>query len=162
MRKMNEKVKEILSYVIIILVVVLIRTFIVTPIKVNGPSMEKTLKDGYFMILKKYDKSFSRYDIVIIDDDGNKIIKRIVGLPKEDIEYKDNELYINGEKEDTKYGYGNTNDFVDYCASDEYFVLGDNREDSTDSRILGCIKKEKILGTTNFVLFPFNKFGKVK
>lgn len=124
--------------------------------------MEDTLKDGNFMILKKYDHDYSRFDIVVINEGKSRIIKRVIGLPKEDIEYKDNELYINGKKMDAPYGKGYTNDFVDYCAKDEYFVLGDNREDSTDSRVLGCINKDDILGTTNFVIFPFTKWGKVK
>lgn len=159
---MNEKVKEILSYVIIVAVVLLIRTFLATPIKVNGSSMETTLSDGNYMILKKYDKEFERFDIVVVNHEGNKLIKRIIGLPKEDIEYKDNELYIDGKKIKEKYGYGNTNDFVDYCGKNEYYVLGDNREDSTDSRIIGCVSKEDILGTTNFVILPFSKWGKVE
>ena len=158
---MNDKVKEYLSYVLIIVIVILIRTFIVTPVRVNGTSMVPTLKDGYYMILKKFDKSFERFDIVVIKTENEKIIKRIIGLPKEDIEYKDNILYINGEEyEDIKLDYY-TSDFVDYCKDDEYFVLGDNREDSIDSRYLGCINKKDILGTTNFVLFPFKNFGKV-
>ncbi len=159
---MNDKIKEILSYILIILVVVLIRTFIITPIRVNGTSMYETLDDKDYMLLKKYDKNFKRFDIVVVNDNGNKIIKRIIGMPKEDIEYKNNVLYINGEELDESYGYGYTNDFVDYCGNDEYFVLGDNREDSTDSRIIGCVKKENILGKTNFVVFPFTKWGKVK
>jgi len=161
--KLKEKIKEIMSYVIIILVVVLIRTFLVTPIRVNGSSMEDTLHDGYFMILKKYDKDFERNDIVVIKNGKSKpIIKRIIGLPKEDIEYRDNELYINGELMENEFGMGITNDFVDYCTNDEYFVLGDNREDSTDSRIIGCVNKKDIIGKTNFVVFPFKEWGKVK
>ena len=61
---MKEKIKEFSGYIIIILVVVLIRAFVVTPIRVNGASMESTLKNGDYMILKKYDKDYSRYDIV--------------------------------------------------------------------------------------------------
>ncbi len=60
------------------------------------------------------------------------------------------------------FGKGITNDFVDYCTNDEYFVLGDNREDSTDSRIIGCVNKKDIIGKTNFVIFPFKNWGKVK
>ncbi len=159
---MKDKIKEIMSYVLIILVVVLIRTFIVTPIRVNGTSMVPTLEDGYFMILKKYDKKFERNDIVVVKTKDDKIIKRIVGLPKEDIEYKDNELYINDEKVGSIEFDGYTSDFKDYCMEDEYFVLGDNREDSIDSRIIGCVNKKDILGKTSFVLFPFNKWGSVK
>lgn len=159
---MNEKVKEIMSYVLIILIVIGIRTFVVTPIKVNGSSMNDTLKDGDFMILKKYDKKYSRYDVVVVDNDGDKIIKRIVGMPEEDIEYKDNKLYINGSEVKENYGKGYTSDFVDYCTEDEYFVLGDNREESKDSRIIGCVNKKDIIGKTDFVVFPFNKWGRVK
>lgn len=159
---MNEKIKELAVYAGIILMVILIRTFLVTPIRVNGPSMNDTLKNGDFMILKKFDKSYKRFDIVVIKTEDDRIIKRIIGLPKEDIEYKDNTLFIDGEELKDNHGKGNTVDFVDYCGEGEYFVLGDNREDSTDSRILGCIKKEDIMGTTDFVLFPFNRFGKVK
>lgn len=160
---MKEKIKDIAGYVIIILVVILIRIFVVTPIRVNGLSMYPTLDNGNFMILKKYDKgNIDRFDIVVIARDKEKLIKRVIGLPKEDIEYRDGELYIDDEYVEDKFGNGNTRDFVDYCAKDEYFVLGDNREDSTDSRIFGCVKKEDILGTTNFIVFPFNKWGKVE
>lgn len=158
---MREKIKEYSIYVAIILVVILIRTFIVTPIRVNGTSMYPTLDNGNFMILKKYDKEIERFDIVVVRRDEEKLIKRVIGLPKEDVEYRDNELYINDEKIEESYGDGDTKDFVDYCAKDEYYVLGDNREDSTDSRVFGCVKKEDILGTTNFVVFPFDKWGKV-
>lgn len=159
---MKEKIKECASYIIIILIVVLIRTFVVTPIRVNGSSMSTTLENGDFMILKKYDKSFDRGDIVVVKQGKEKLIKRIIGLPEEDIEYKDDVLYINGKEEELSFGYGYTSDFVDYCQEDEYFIMGDNREDSLDSRIFGCVAKKNIMGTTNFIIFPFSKWGKVE
>lgn len=159
---MKEKVKDIAVYVIIILIVVLIRTFLVTPIRVNGSSMSTTLENGNFMILKKYDKKIDRFDIVVIKRGKENLIKRVIGLPKEDIKYEENELFINDELVENDFGTGYTNDFKDYCTEDEYFVLGDNREDSTDSRVFGCVKKEDISGTTNFVVFPFSRFGKVE
>ena len=156
------KLKEIISYVIIIIAVILIRSFIVTPIRVNGDSMNDTLKDGYLMILKKYEKkSIDRFDIVVIDIDNDKLIKRVIGMPKEDIEYTDGVLYINNEQVDDPFGNGETANFKDYCGEDEYFVLGDNRGNSKDSRIIGCIPAQKIMGTTNFIFYPFNKIGKV-
>lgn len=158
---MREKIKEYSIYVAIILVVILIRTFIVTPIRVNGTSMYPTLDNGNFMILKKYDKEIERFDIVVVRRDEEKLIKRVIGLPKEDVEYRDNELYINDEKIEDSYGDGSTDNFVTYCGQDEYYVLGDNREDSLDSRKFGCVKRDDILGTTNFVVFPFDKWGKV-
>ena len=154
------KFKEILSYIIIIVIVVLIRTFIVTPIRVNGDSMNDTLKDGYLMILKKYERnSINRFNIVVIDLDGEKLIKRVIGMPNEDVAYIDGKLYINNELLDNSFGYGETKDFMDYCGEHEYFVLGDNRENSKDSRIFGCIESKDILGITNFIFFPFNKIG---
>ena len=156
------KFKEIISYVVIIVVVILIRTFVVTPIRVNGDSMNDTLKDGYLMILKKYEKrSIERFDIAVIDIEGDKLIKRVIGLPKEDVSYQDGQLYINNELVNNSFGNGTTKDFNDYCAEDEYFVLGDNRENSKDSRIFGCVNAKQILGTTKFVFFPFDKIGRV-
>ena len=157
------KKKDIIEYVVIILVIVLIRTFVVTPIRVNGSSMVDTLEDGNLMILKKYEKSsIERFDIVVLKVGKEKLIKRVIGMPKEDIEYRKGVLYINDEKLENSYGYGNTLDFKDYCGENEYFVMGDNRENSVDSRKLGCISKNDILGTTDFVFFPFKKFGKVE
>lgn len=156
------KAKEIISYIVIILLVILIRTFVVTPIRVNGDSMNDTLKDGYLMILKKYEKnSIDRFDIVVIDEDGEKLIKRVIGLPEEDIRYESGKLYINDNLVENSYGYGETKNFKDYCGKDEYFVLGDNRSNSKDSRIFGCVKSKNILGTTNFVFYPFDRIGKV-
>lgn len=160
---MKEKIKEMMGYVIIIIVVVLIRTFLVTPIRVNGLSMYPTLDNGNFMILKKYAKDYiKRFDIIVIKRGKEKLIKRVIGLPNEDIVYKDNDLYINSSFVGNNYGDGETKDFADYCADDEYYVLGDNREDSIDSRTFGCVKKEDILGKTNFVFFPFTKWGSVE
>ena len=76
-------IKEILSYVIIIVVVILIRTFIGTPVRVNGTSMVPTLKEGEVLYLNKLNKSFEQEDIVVIDKkvEGSAIIKRIIGEP---------------------------------------------------------------------------------
>ena len=157
------KYKEIIGYVLIILIVILVRTFIVTTIRVNGNSMNNTLKNGNLMILKKYEKNkIDRFDIVVVKARDEKIIKRVIGLPKEDIEYKADTLYINGKEVEENFGKGVTSDFKDYCAEDEYFVMGDNRNNSVDSRMIGCVNKDQIMGTTNFVFFPFSKFGSVK
>lgn len=153
------KYKDIMSYVVIILAVVLIRTFVFTVIRVNQESMYNTLKEGDLMILKKYDKNYDRFDIVVVNDNGKKIIKRIIGLPKETIEYKDSILYINEEVMEDAYSKSETKDFKGYCAEDEYFVMGDNRLVSKDSRIIGCIEKKDIVGKASFRFFPFSAFG---
>lgn len=160
-------VKEILPYIVIVLVVVLIRSFIVTPVRVQGSSMVPTLHDKEILLLKKYDKSYKRFDIVVLNKDGNKLIKRVIGLPGEHIAYKENRLYVNGEEVKEPFLPENLEfpDFDTILLGSEkvpegyLLVLGDNRNNSTDSRIFGFIKKEEITGTTSFRLFPFHKIG---
>jgi len=169
---MKKFLKELYPYVVIVVVVVLFRTFIATPVRVDGTSMDSTLKNGEILILNKLDKSYERFDIVVVDVeiDGNKskLVKRIIGLPGESIEYKDNELYINDEiiKD---VASSRTNDFslkelynIEKLPKDCYFVMGDNRKYSRDSRdyTVGIIKKEDIVGTATIRIFPINKIGK--
>ena len=104
--------KELIPYVIIILVVVLIRTFIVTPVQVEGHSMVPTLQDNQILLLKKYQKNYKRFDIVVIDDGDEKLIKRIIGLPGETLEVKNNKLYINGKYVKEDFEHDKTDDFV--------------------------------------------------
>lgn len=160
--------KELLPYVIIVVVVVLIRTFIVTPIQVQGTSMVPTLKDKEILLLKKYDHTFERFDIVVFNYNGERLIKRVIGLPGEHVEYRDNQLYIDGKNVEEKFDANSkTADFkledIDYetIPKDYYFVMGDNRNNSTDSRIIGLVPAKVIKGSTNFSLFPFGTFGKI-
>ena len=73
-------VKEFIPYIIVIFIVVLIRSFIVTPVRVDGASMNPTLKDGDIMLLNKFDKDYKRFDIVVVDYNGTKLIKRIIKM----------------------------------------------------------------------------------
>lgn len=161
---MKNYIKEWVPYIIIIIVVLLIRTYIITPVKVNGSSMDKTLKEGEIMLLYKLD-SIEREDIIVVNKkvEGNSIIKRIIGLPGETIECIDGVIYINDEEYEDKYAYGITSDFNEIkLKDDEYFVLGDNRLVSKDSRYFGPVKFKYIEGTCNVVIFPFSKFGVVE
>lgn len=154
--------KELLPYIIILIVVVLIRSYVVTPIMVNGPSMEPTLNGGEIMILNKLGK-IDRYDIVVVDTGSEDIIKRVIAMPGETISCEEGIVYVNGRRQDEEYSDGITSDFdVIKLADDEYFVMGDNREDSLDSRKFGAFKEEQIKGTTNLILLPFKEFGKIK
>ncbi|MBR3229481.1 MAG: signal peptidase I [Bacilli bacterium] len=163
------KIKEIIPYLVIIIVVVLIRTFVITPIRVDGLSMYSTLNDGDILLLEKYDKAFKRFDIVVFTNGEDRLIKRVIGLPGDKIEYKNNKLYINGKYKKEKFLTNNQKTFdfsledIGYkkIPKDYYFVLGDNRTNSTDSRILGLIKKEKIQGKANFTVLPLSKFGRI-
>ena len=163
--KVLKVLKELIPYVVILIVVVLVRSFLVTPIIVNGPSMNPTLDGGELMILNKLG-NVDRYDIVVakLDKRGynEEIIKRVIGMPGDRIVCEDGVVYVNGKKIKEKYIKGTTPDFkVITLKDDEYFIMGDNRENSLDSTELGAFKKEKIKGTTNIVLFPFSSIGKV-
>ena len=154
--------KEVIGYIILLILVILLRTYVFSLIRVNGTSMYDTLKNNDIMVLNKLGKNdINRFDIVVVDIGTEKVIKRVIGLPDEDIEYKENVLYINGKEIKNNYGNGNTKDFVDYCPSGSYFVMGDNRENSLDSRVFSCVTKKQILGKTHIILFPFNRIGKV-
>lgn len=161
---MNKNVvKEILSYVVVIIIALLIKEFVFTLIIVNGNSMNDTLKDNDIMILNKFSYHFNeieRFDIVVAKDSDGYLIKRVIGLPGDIISYKDDILYINGKKVEDKYAKGETYEFGSVkVAEDEYFLMGDNRETSLDSRKLGTFKRDEILGKTNYTLYPFNRFG---
>ena len=170
-------VKEYVPYVVILILVILIKKFVVTPIRVNGSSMNDTLKNGDVMILNIIGYRFHdirRFDIVVVDEGDEYfilrytkardeyLIKRVIGLPGEEIEYKDDQLYVNGKKIEDVYGYGETNDFKVTVNKDSYFVLGDNRMHSLDSRFFGAFKKNKIVGKTKLTIFPFSRIGNKK
>ena len=130
---------------------------------VNGASMDDTLQDGDIMVLNIISLKTSkikRFDIVVIKEDNELIIKRVIGLPGEEVEYKNNVLYINGEVVEDPYGTNSTTDFKSVVGENEYFVLGDNREVSKDSRMLGTFTIDEIKGKTKYVVYPFNRFGK--
>lgn len=161
-------VKEIMPYVIILIVVVLLRTFIITPIIVNGESMIPTLKEKQILILNKYDKKYNRGDIVVVNyfngEKEERLIKRVIGLPGEKVEYNENKLYINDKKVEDRFAKDTENFELSYIDIDMkkipegyYFVIGDNRNNSIDSRIIGLVKKEDIKGTVTQSLIPFKK-----
>lgn len=161
-------IREAIPYVIIVLLVILIRSFIVTPVQVDGQSMVPTLKDGQILILNKYDHSYERFDIIVFNHNNDRFIKRVIGLPGEYVEYKDNKLFINGVyvKENFKRN-SETDDFkledieLTKIPQGTYFVMGDNRGNSTDSRVIGVVDEKIIKGSTNFRILPFKTFGKI-
>lgn len=127
--------------------------------------MVPTLKNGDILILNKLSHNYKRFDIVVVEAHKSKLVKRIIGLPGESIAYKNNTLYIDGkvikdvtpeitDDFDLKSLYG-----MEKIPDGYYFVMGDNRDGSSDSRDyrIGLIKKDKIVGKTIFRIFPFNK-----
>ena len=164
---MNKRIKDIIEYLIIIIAVLLFRQFLYSPIRVTGNSMVPTLKDGDIMILDKIGyklNGLDRFDIVVIKYDNEKIIKRVVGLPGDYVEYKDDKLYINGEYVKEEYSRNSTDDFAleSKIPENKYLVLGDNRPISKDSRIIGLIDTKDIIGYTKIVIFPLSRIKSAK
>ena len=161
---MKKFIKELIPYIVIIIVVVLVRTYIITPVIVVGDSMVPTLEDNQILLLNKFEYKFNkieRYDIVVIEVGKSEIIKRVIGLPGENIEYTNNTLYINGHEEKTEFNF-ETDDFnlqgicanCDKIPKDKFLVLGDNRMVSSDSRIIGLIDKKDIEGSAHISIWP--------
>ena len=176
---MNKKLKDILSnslfFLIVIILSFLIIKFVGQRTVVIGPSMMTTLEDGDNMIIDKISYRFhdpERFDIVIFpfrNNSGNTYIKRVIGLPGETVRIDDEGvIYINDEVLDESYGReiiqnpGNARDGVT-LGPNEYYVLGDNRNDSEDSRFsVGVVYRREIIGRAVFRIWPFAKMGPVK
>jgi len=168
---MRRFIKEIYPYIVIIILVFLIKKFLVAPVRVIGPSMKDTLLNGDIMILNKINYRINpirRFDIVVIKYEKDLIIKRIIGLPGDKVEHKDNKLYINDVYYEEHFlSTGTTTtpfttksiSGFDVIPENCYLVLGDNREESKDSRIIGLINKKDIEGRASIIVFPFNRIG---
>ena len=156
--------REVFDYLLIIFAVIFIRSFIFSPIKVQQSSMSPTLESNDIMILNKIGYSINglkRFDIVVIKYEGDYLIKRVVGLPNETIEYKDSTLLINGKKIDEPFIKEKTDDFKleSVIPDDNYFLMGDNRNNSIDSRMFGTVNEKEIEGKTRLIIFPIKRMG---
>ena len=138
---------------------------------VDGSSMYPTLNSGDNLITSKISYKLSepeRGDIIVLeapDSPGDDYIKRIVGLPNDHLEIKDGDVFINGKKLDEPYLGGIETDGEEdiIIPSGYYFVMGDNRDESHDSRIdkVGVISRNSIVGKSVFRLYPFSRFGRL-
>ena len=160
-------IKELIPYVIIVIVVFGIKTYIATPVLVDGSSMSPTLSDNQFIILSRSTKKIDRNDIVVFDYEDSKLIKRVIGLPGESIKYENGILYINDREYEDKFS-SITEDFelsefgIKKIPENSYFLLGDNRNNSIDSRVIGPVNISNINGETIFSVYPFNTFEKIE
>lgn len=174
--------REIMStlfYILIALVIfLLIRTFLFAPVSVEGDSMAPTLHDADRLILNKV-ASIDRFDIVVFnapDDPEKQYIKRVIGMPGDTVEVQDEVLYVNGEAVPEEYlqpelfdlseSQSFTEDFnlailtgVTEVPEGYYFLLGDNRQNSKDSRSFGFVEEEAVVGTTDLRFWPLKYFG---
>lgn len=172
-----------------LVIVTVIRTFFFEPIRVDGESMQNTLMDGSVVLATKpeyWSGDYERGDIIICRyPNRNKesninlggsfeltftnhtlFVKRLLGLPGDIVEFRQGVFYLNGEKVDESH--------IDVCipyyrdfgpyklGADQYFVVGDNRGNSNDSRSVGPISEDMIVGHVSFVVWPLSEFGKVE
>lgn len=156
-------IRDLIPYVFIVFLVIIVRTYIATPVRVDGNSMRKTLEDGDILLLYKMAK-FERNDIIVLDEkeDEEIIIKRIIALPGETIKIQNGKIYINDKEYNDEFAYGDTSDYEQVTLGEnEYFILGDNRLISKDSRYFGTITEDEIIGKIVFRFWPFSKIGTV-
>lgn len=177
---MNKQLKEVLSTSLYLLVVLVLTFLVVTYVgqrtKVSGSSMEPMLSDGDNLIVDKISYRFEdpkRFDIIVFPfryKEKTYYIKRIVGLPGETVYIDENGLiYINGEVLTESYGKevivdpGRAYEPIT-LGEDEYFVMGDNRNNSSDSRdpVVGNIHRDELIGKAWMRIWPLNKVGMIK
>jgi signal peptidase I, bacterial type len=145
---MKKKDRFWIVFIIIVAAVVLLRLFVFEFVNISGESMYPTLHDGNLILINKVDYTPVRGDIVILDTQL-ELVKRVIGLPGEKIQIQDGEVYINGQKLEDKYQYPTQvkDSMPELTIPDgSVFVMGDNRDHSADSRVIGPIKLQSIRG----------------
>lgn len=177
---MRDILEMILFALVVFLLFFLIRQYLFVPVSVDGPSMEPSLHHQDRLILNKIEEP-DRFDIVVFqapDYSDSQYIKRIIGIPGDTVEYKKGVLFVNDEQiyepylEEFKLQQPQWEFFVNDFTLQEltgeitvpegmYFVLGDNRSNSKDSREFGFIDADTVQGTANFRVMPFGDFGNV-
>lgn len=175
-----EERKEIFSWVKAILIAVLlafaIRTFIFAPIIVDGESMMPTLHNHERVVLNKMGtdiEDMNRFDVIVFHATEKKdYIKRVIGLPGDRIKYEDDVLYVNDKPVDEPYlnEYKQMTDGLltwDFTLDEtvpegQLFVMGDNRQNSLDSREIGTISIDQVVGKASFVYWPVKEIKLIK
>lgn len=174
----ERELREAIGWVVYILIVVcatyLIVTYVGQRTKVSGDSMQATLQDGDNLIVDKISYRFrdpKRFEIIVFPyryAEDTYYIKRIIGLPGETVQINDGYVYINGELLDENYGLevmnnaGNAENPIE-LGEDEYFVLGDNRNHSADSResSVGVLHRDELIGRAWVRIWPLKSIGVV-
>lgn len=160
---------------VVLALVFFLRGFILIPIQVSGNSMKNLLHQGDTVVMEKISK-IKRFDVIVFTrPDGSTLVKRVIGLPGDKVAVKEDQLYINNkvvsepflakekEKDDSLLPYTADFSLVDLTGEeklgeDMYFVMGDNRRMSKDSRSFGPISASEIMGKARFVYYPLKNF----
>ena len=168
--------RSLVAYTVVALALAfLIRFFVAAPYIVSGASMEPTFDDLQYLIVDRitYDLSTpQRGDVIVFDlpqNTSRALIKRVIGLPGETVKLSGNSVTIVNKEYPQGFtlsepyldpqNLGGATDMTVTLGADQYFVLGDNRKVSADSRLWGTLPREDIVGRVLFRLFPFTKLG---
>lgn len=157
------------------LLIVVMREFIVEPVEVHGQSMQPTFEEADLVMISKL-TSIENFDLIVFKvPNGDNYIKRVIGIPGDRVEVKDDELYLNGQVVEEPYlqsnrakahAMGYRGLMADVAAltvpSGCYFVLGDNRAHSLDSRKIGFISEKDVIGEVKLRLSPVKEIGVVR
>ena len=174
LREAREFIIDSSKMILTVVVVLVFIMYIASLQQIVGSSMAPTLNSRDIVILNKFHYIFfdvKRFDIVSFEYDSTKyLVKRVIGLPGDKVEYKDNILYINDKKVTEEFltdeiiteNFSLTDLGYEVIPEDMYLVLGDNREDSLDSREIGLVKEKEILGKVNLRIWPIFKIRYVK
>jgi signal peptidase I len=175
----ERKLKHYLKYIFINILIaagvsIFLITYVASAYKIEGNSMEMALSDQERVIITKLGvkNNIKRYDIVVLykpDEPKKSIIKRVIGLPEEIIEIREGDVYINGRRLPEPYllkekdiMFRSINMKPLLIQKDHYFIVGDNRTVSQDSRVFGPVPQKYIYGKTLLRYWPFSRFGKVE
>ena len=171
-----ETVNVIFAVLMAVVIFLLLRTYVVQPFQVEGTSMNNTLQNGEQMLMLKMTE-LNRFDVVVFPDprgSDDSYVKRIIALPGDEVYFEADQLVLNGQFVDEPYleplkslSEDNfTQDFnlwdslgVTSVPAGYYFVMGDNRPFSGDSRQFGFVPIESIVGEANFIYYPLSEFG---
>ena len=165
----KEFIKDSIKFILVVFVLMFLMVYVVSITQVVGNSMSPTLDNGEVLILNKAKYRFSevkRGDIIAFTyEDTKYLIKRVIGLPGDYVSIKDNKVYINGKYYKENYlkdidtpNFELTNLGYTKVPENMYFVLGDNRDNSLDSRKIGLVNKADIIGEIAIRFWPINKF----
>ena len=178
MEKRNKIINELITLlkiaVVAFIVIYVMTAFVVRPIRVNGNSMYPTVSNndiGFTNVISRIIGDIERFDVVIVflPQQNEYLIKRVIGLPGETIHYQNNRLYVNGvfipepfldQRFMNQYMTHNNRNFTaDFApvtvAEGQFFLIGDNRPNSMDSRSQGTYASEQIIGRRAIIVFPF-------
>ncbi len=170
------KVKNFLEFIkeplLAVLAALLISQFLMMHTRIPSGSMIPTINKGDHLIVNlipSYYRVPDRGEVVVFEYNGENLIKRVIGLPGDIIDLRDGKVYINGEELDeiayirtfnsTREYVGSSIEFPYTVPEGCYFMMGDNREGSADSRIFGAIPKEKIIAIGAFKIYPLDQIG---